>query len=189
MENKGTIVLHTERLLLRPFKESDAEAMFANWANDPDVTQYLTWEPHGSVEVTRDLLRIWEEDSKQSDIYNWAIEYNGELMGNISLVNRVNAYQALGIVGYCMGKKWWGKGIMTEALQEVLRYCFEEVGLHRIEGTHAASNIGSSRVMEKCGLTYEGTKRQHQRLLSTGERVDIVVRGILKEDYDKMVKK
>ena len=57
------------------------------------------------------------------------------------------------------------------------------MGLQRIEGMHEKKNIGSSRVMEKCGLAYEGTKRDGFRLLSTGEWVDIVVRGILKEDY------
>lgn len=187
MENKGTNILKTERLLLRPFKESDAEAMFANWANDPEVTKFLTWEPHGSVDVTRVLLKSWEEASRQPDVYNWAIEYDGELIGNISLVNKVDAYQAYGSIGYCMGKKWWGKGLMTEAFQEVLRYCFLEVGFHRIEGIHVATNIGSSRVMEKCGLMYEGTKRRHHHLPS-GEWADIVVRGILKEDYEKNMK-
>ena len=74
---------------------------------------------------------------------------------------------------------------MTEALREVLRYLFEEVGFYRLNGCHAAENIGSSRVMEKCGLSYEGTRRKFMRLLSTGERVDIVERGILREDYSR----
>ena len=72
---------------------------------------------------------------------------------------------------------------MTEALDEVLRFCFEEVGFHRIEICHAAQNPASGRVMEKCGLKYEGTKRKSFRLLSTGEWADLVVRAILEEDY------
>lgn len=72
---------------------------------------------------------------------------------------------------------------MTEALREVLRYLFEEVGFYRLNECHASENVGSSRVMEKCGLIYEGIRRKFMRLPSTGERVDIVVRGILREDY------
>ena len=182
MTHQGTKILHTARLVLRPFKESDAEGMFANWANDPDVTKYLTWTPHGDVELTRALLRMWEEEAKKPESYNWAIEFRGELIGNISLL-QISDNSERAAVGYCMGKKWWGKGIMTEAFSEVLRYCFEEVGFYRITGEHAAPNVGSGRVMEKCGLKYEGTLREHHRLASTGERVDIVCRAINRGDY------
>ena len=72
---------------------------------------------------------------------------------------------------------------MPEALAEVLRFCFTELGLHRVSSSHAAENPASGRVMEKCGLSYEGMLRKHVRLLSTGEYADIVLRGILREDY------
>ncbi len=180
MQHKGSEILTTKRLVLRPFQKSDAEAMFYGWANDEEVTKYLTWTPHESVDVTRQLLAIWEEESKQPEIYHWAITLNGELIGDITL-GKIDRTET-GNVGYCMSKKYWGKGIMTEAFQEVIRFAFEEVGLHRIEGIHAKRNIGSSRVMEKCGLLYEGTRRDGFRLFS-GEWVDIVVRGILREDY------
>ena len=104
------------------------------------------------------------------------------LIGDIAVL-RADDFQERGTIGYCMGKAWWGKSIMTEALSEVLRYCFEEVGFFRIDGEHAAENIGSSRVMEKCGLVYEGTRRKFFRPPTTGKRVDIVDRGILREEY------
>lgn len=182
MKQLGTIELKTKRLILRRFKESDAEQMYTNWASDPEVTRYLTWAPHESADATRELLKLWAEWYNKSDYYNWAIEYGGELIGNISLVY-VDEHSERGGIGYCMAKKFWGKGIMTEAFCEVLRFCFEEVGFYRIEGSHAEANVGSSRVMEKCGLRYEGTFREHYKLLSTGERVNIVSRGILRGDY------
>lgn len=181
MEQKGSRVLKTKRLVLRPFRASDAEEMFANWANDPEVTKYLTWTPHASVDETRRLLELWEAESRLPDVYHWAITLNGELVGDIA-IGKIDRLET-GNLGYCLAKKYWGGGVMTEALREVLRFLFEEVGLHRIEGMHAAQNIASSRVMEKCGLLYEGTRRDGYRLLSTGEWVDIVVRGILQEDY------
>lgn len=185
MEHKGTKTLETERLILRPWAESDAEAAFAGWMNDPEVTKYLTWTPHGDIAVTRALLRVWEEESKRPDIYHWAmvLRETGELIGDISIMH-TDAYQESGEVGYCIGKAWWGRGLMTEAFREVLRYCFEEVGFYRISGSHAARNIGSGRVMEKCGLRQEGLRRRHFRLLLSGERADIVERGILREEYE-----
>lgn len=188
MQHKGTKILETKHLTLRPWKESDAEEAFAHWMNDPDVTKYLTWTPHGDIAFTRALLKAWEKESAEPHSYNWAIvlREGNVLIGNISVL-RADDYQECGEIGYCMGKAWWGKGIMTEALAEVLRYCFEEVGFYRINGGHAAENIGSARVMEKCGLAYEGTRRKFFRLPSTGERVDIVERGILREDYFKNV--
>lgn len=182
MKNLGTQELKTERLTLRAFRVSDAEEMFANWANDPEVTKYLTWQPHGDVSVTRQLLALWEEEAKKPETYNWAMVHEGELIGNVSILN-VNDFQEKGTLGYCMAKKRWGKGLMSEAVKEVLRFCFEEVGFARVSGEYAAPNIGSGRVQEKCGLSYEGTRRKFFRLPSTGERVDIVMRGITKEDY------
>ena len=181
MLDLGSKVLKTKRLTLRPFQSDDAEQMYENWAHDPEVTKYLTWTPHESVEVTRAYCAAQAEEAKKPNVYHWAIVFENELIGDITLLNV--GYTETGIVGYCMAKKCWGKGIMTEALKEVIRFAFEEVGLHRIEGMHAKQNIGSSRVMEKCGLKYEGLKRDGMRLPSSGEWVDIVMRGILKEDY------
>lgn len=182
MRHSGSKILKTKRLTLRPFQKSDAEEMFQNWASDPEVTKYLTWTPHKSVEETRALLTLWEEESKLPNVYHWAIEFEDELVGDLALVS-VNEKEERAITGYCLSRRHWGKGIMTEAYGEVLRYLFEEVGFHRIESSHAVPNPASGRVMEKCGLLYEGTFRKEFRLLSTGEWVDIVHRAILKEDY------
>ena len=180
MKLLGTKVLQTARLTLRPFRAEDAEEMFQNWANDPDVTKYMTWTPHGDVSVTKELCKQWAGAAETS--FQWAIGYGGTLIGSISVIN-VEEVQERGTIGYCMGKKWWGKGLMTEAAREVVRFMFEEVGLYRISGAHAAPNVGSGRVMEKNGLQYEGTRRKHWKLPNTGERVDIVMRGMTQGDY------
>ena len=176
----GTKTLQTARLTLRPFRADDAEEMFENWANDPEVTRYMTWTPHGDVSLTKELCAQWERAAASS--FQWAIVYGETLIGSISVID-VDEVQERGTIGYCIGKKWWGKGLMTEAVREVVRFMFEEVGLCRISGSHAAPNIGSGRVMAKSGLRYEGTRRGHWKLPSTGERVDIVMRGMIKEDY------
>lgn len=76
MKHLGTKVLHTKRLTLRPFTVDDAQEMYDNWASDPEVTKYLTWTPHASVEDTRSLLKIWAEESKKPESYNWAIVFH-----------------------------------------------------------------------------------------------------------------
>lgn len=74
MENKGTKTLKTERLILRRFVSEDAEAMYANWATDTEVTKFLTWPPHASVEVTKCLLEDWIRRYEDLSYYNWGIE-------------------------------------------------------------------------------------------------------------------
>ena len=73
MTHKGTCTLETKQLLLRRFTGNDAEAMFRNWANDPEVTKYLTWSPHGDIVETRRILKNWTESYEKSDFYCWAI--------------------------------------------------------------------------------------------------------------------
>jgi ribosomal-protein-alanine N-acetyltransferase len=63
-------------------------------------------------------------------------------------------------IGYCIGKKWWNKGITSEAFEAVIKYFFEEVGVNRIESRHDPRNPNSGKVMAKCGLKYEGTMVQ-----------------------------
>lgn len=180
MEHKGSKVLTTRRLILRPFRADDAEEMFRNWASDPEVTKFLTWTPHKNIEETRALLTLWEEEAKKPETYHWAITFAGELIGDIALV-AVHGENAL--TGYCLSRKFWGKGIMTEAYSAVLKYLFEEVGFHRIESCHSLENPASGKVMEKCGLKFEGVRRKAFRLLSTGKWTDIAYRAILEEDY------
>lgn len=164
MNHIGTRIIETERLILRPFVMADATAMYENWASDPEVTKYVTWPPHSSVEVTRMLLWEWTDGYERPDRYNWGIvlKENGTLIGNISVVH-LDEYVEACEIGYCMGKPWWGGGIMTEALKAVVDYLFENVGFNRICARHDPRNIGSGRVMQKAGMTYEGTLRQIYR--------------------------
>lgn len=185
MKKLGTVTLNTPRLTLRRFTADDAEEMFASWANDAEVTRFLTWTPHGDVSVTRAILSDWENMYADPTYYNWAIVIHGktdELIGSIALAN-VDEREESGTVGYCMAKRFWGNGIMTEALSEVLRFAFLEVGFKLIKGQHAANNIGSSRVMEKCGMQKTGAVLGTTVLPTTGECVDIIVREITKRRY------
>ena len=181
LAHKGTVPLHTERLLLRPLKVDDAEAMFMNWANDPEVTRYLMWHPHQSVEVTRTTLEKWQEEYLDASIYNWGIEYlpDNTIIGTIS-INDVDGTNHRAYIGYCIGQAWWGRGIVTEALRVVLDFGFREIGFQRLAAFHAVSNAASGRVMEKAGMQREGILRQYM-LGKDGKYADCALWAAVRE--------
>ena len=182
MNHFGTRTIETPRLILRQFTEQDAEPMFRNWANDPEVTKYLTWVPHPNVDVTRAIIKMWTDSYKDPEFYQWAIVPKdlGEPIGSISVVAMVNERNILSI-GYCIGRKWWHQGITSEAFAALIKFGFEEMGANRIEARHNVNNPNSGKVMKKCGLSYEGTLRQAASD-NTG-LVDLSVWSILRSEY------
>ncbi|EHQ89873.1 GNAT family N-acetyltransferase [Desulfosporosinus youngiae] len=159
MRHKGTKRLETDRLILRKFQLSDAESMYRNWASDPEVTKYLTWPPHGNVNVSSHVLEDWIGQYENDAFYQWAIvfkENGAEPIGSISIV-KMDERIAMVHVGYCLGKRWWNKGVTSEALSELIRFFFEEVHVNRVESIHDPRNPNSGKVMRKCDLVLEGT--------------------------------
>lgn len=182
--HKGTQTIYTDRLILRKFTVGDAAAMFENWANDERVTRYLTWLPHKSPEETKQLLEGWSAAYEKPNVYNWAMEYKGTPVGNISVV-RLNEKDEYAELGYCMGYAYWNKGFMPEATKAVIDYLFAEIGLNRVGISHAVKNPASGRVAQKCGLTFEGTKRGYFKS-SSGEFLDISDYGIIRSEWKNL---
>ena len=182
MQHLGTKRLETQRLLLRPFTLEDAPAMFENWANDPEVTRYLTWPTHRSVETSREVLADWVTHYGEPAYYQWAIvpKEAGEPIGGISVVHRNDDVGSVHI-GYCIGRRWWRQGVTSEALARVLRFFFEEVGALRVDSRHDPHNPGSGAVMAHCGMTREGTMRQADR--NNQGICDYTEYGILRDEY------
>lgn len=183
MTHKGTQDIHTKRLLLRKFSVDDATAMFKNWANDQRITKYLTWTPHQSVDETKSLLQLWCAEYDKENYYNWAIELDGEPIGNVSVV-RFNDKSEWAELGYCMKYDLWNKGIMTEAVGAVINYLFAEINVHRVEIDYDSQNPASGKVAQKCGLVLEGTRRECYKS-SNGKFSDICFCGITKSDWEK----
>lgn len=161
MNHLGTKRIETDRLLLRPFTVEDAQAMYDNWASDPEVTKYLTWTAYQSEETANEILSIWTKEYEKQDFYQWAIELKnlGQPIGSISVVEMKERALAAHI-GYCIGRNWWHQGIMSEALRAVMDFLFDEVGFNRLESRHDPNNPNSGKVMMKCGMKYECTMRQ-----------------------------
>ena len=165
MKHCGTQTLETERLILRRFTVRDADAMYTNWASDPEVTRYLTWPAHAGVETSRAVLADWTAAYAQESCYQWAIvlkDRADEPVGSIGAVDVSDDIAAVQI-GYCLGRRWWHQGIMSEALGAVMDFFFDAVGCNRIACRHDPRNPHSGMVMQKCGMKYEGTQRSADR--------------------------
>lgn len=160
MKHQGTKRIETPRLLLRPFTVEDIEPMFHNWTSDPEVTKYLTWPAHETTEDTRTIVESWIKGYTTPETYQWAIELKEihQPVGAIGAVKTDDRTESA-TIGYCIGRNWWGKGIMPEALRAVIAFFFEEVGMNCVNACHDPRNPNSGKVMKKCGMTYEGTWR------------------------------
>ncbi|WP_247949035.1 GNAT family N-acetyltransferase [Streptococcus gordonii] len=185
MKKIGTQSIETKRLLLRPFLESDAQAMYDNWASRPDNLLHVTWDAHESPEVTKQSIARWVENYQNLDFYKWAIclkENPDSVIGDISVVDMDEAVNACE-VGYILSKDYWGQGLMTEALKAVLIYLLQGAGFNRVSAKFVIDNPASGRVMSKAGMSYEGTF--HQAVFHKGQVKDFSVYGILRSDLEK----
>ena len=163
LTHKGTKTIETDRLILRQFTMDDAGAMYRNWCNDDEVTKYLSWHSHRTVDETQAIVSGWVDCGING--YKWAItlkSHGNEPIGSLC-ITRIDEKTEMAHFGYALGRAWWNQGIMTEALCAVIDYLFDEVGFNRIESRHDVENIGSGAVMRKCGMTYEGRSRQSHR--------------------------
>lgn len=182
MNHLGTVKIETERLILRKFTEGDVQAAFTNWTSNESVTEFLRWPTHSSIEVTRDVLNRWIKSYVNKNFYQWAIVLRelGEPIGTISVVDQ-NEKLDIVHIGYCIGSKWWNKGITSEAFAGIIPFLFEKVKVNRIESQHDPNNSNSGRVMLKCGMKYEGTLRQAD--FSNKGIVDAAMYSLLTSEY------
>jgi len=175
--------IKTERLLLRKLFASDAERI-EKLAGDYDVAKTTLNVPHpypkGSAIDFIERCCLAEE--KKSIAAFAMVEKKSQLF--IGLINlNLSTPHKRGELAYWIGKDDWGKGYGTEAVKALIAYGFRTLHLHRIYAAAFTRNPGSWRVMEKAGLTYEGTLRQHVARL--GEFHDLVYYGLLKEEYEE----
>ncbi len=183
MEHKGTIELNTDRLVLRKFEIEDAEDMYNNWASDENVVKFLTWPVHKTVKVSEYILKEWIKSYDEKSFYQWAIvlkEYGNQPIGTISVVKCDDNTKSMEI-GYCIGSKFWGKGIVSESFKAIIKFLFEEIGVNRIEAKCDTNNPSSAKVMVKSGLKYEGTMRDYS--VNNQGICDCELYAILARDY------
>lgn len=148
------IVLETERIILRKIKLEDADEAFKNWTSDDEVSKYMIWSTHKTVEDTKQWLMEEEKNSQVERIYcfGMVLKQTGELIGSISyyLVTEEDRYE----VGYGIGKRFWRKGYTTEALKCMMDFLIKDLGIKKFICRHAKLNPASGAVMQKVGFKY-----------------------------------
>ena len=153
------VVLHTDRLTLRPFKESDLQDLYA-YASVDGVGQMAGWLPHKNLDESRRILNMFIREKK-----TLALEYQGKVIGSlgIDLYNEKDYPEFTALtgreIGYVLSKDYWGQGLMPEAVNAVIRYLFDTENLDFLICGHFERNARSRRVIEKCGFRYSRTVR------------------------------
>ena len=174
-------MLETERILLRPWRESDAEMLY-KYASDPEVGPRAGWPPHKSVEESLEIIRtvfnsdhIWAIELKDTGEPTKHHEQSDACTRHTESQQRKNEGEAIGCIGYYaygesninigendaeagywIARPYWNQGICTEALRLLIDYCFNTKGFHTIWSDYFPDNPASGRVMEKCGFRDTG---------------------------------
>lgn len=174
-------VIETERLILRKMKADDASDMY-EYARDPEVTRFLTWNPHPDARYTRDYLEYLGSRYRVGDFFDWAITLreNGKMIGTCGFTSFDFANNA-GEVGYVLNPQYRGQGLVPEALRAVMNFGFDTLKLHRTEAKFIEGNDASLRVMEKVGMKFEGIRRGG--MLIKGEYRNIGVCAVLRDEF------
>ena len=170
--------LETTRLKLRPFTEADIpELVPLIGTREVAATTLRIPHPYFEQEARAFLARCHGDDEVRLAI---TLRKDGRLCGGIGLRLALEHQQAE--LGYWLGVPYWGQGYATEAARELLRYGFENLGLHRIFASHFKHNPASGRILVKLGMRYEGCQREHLR--KWDQFVDSELYGILRREWE-----
>ena len=182
MRNNGgkEVVLRTARLTLRPFEVTDVDDVYG-YASDPQVARFRPLpDPYTRDDAVDFVNRQMRTDWSTSP--EFAVVYGPRVIGGISLL--VNAEHETAELGYLLGRRWWGRGLATEAARAAVGWGFRQFSLHRIYARAHVSNRRSWRVMERLGLTREGVLRGHWKMRD--QHVDLVYYGVLRSEWSKL---
>ena len=173
--------LETERLLLRKLAASDVADVY-EYCSDPEVARFMRWDVHESPERSRvvvdDILARYERGAGGP----WGIEHRGDrkLIGTVMLGWPDNG-DGWADMGYAIHRAYWNRGLMTEALREVVRFAFTRTSLNRVQAICEPENVGSCRALEKTGLVLEGTLREWQ--FYKGKHRDLRMYAVLRREW------
>ena len=175
--------IQTERLLLRKVTPGDAEDMLA-YISDPEVARHTTWEPYDSIEQVRDHLRSVISNYERGEPANWGVTLreSDRLIGMCGfMAGSWEPEYARASLGYAIAREYWDRGLTTEAVRAAIAFGFNHLSLNRIEARCIAENTASERVMQKAGLSYEGTLRDY--VFRKGAYRDYKVYSILRREH------
>lgn len=173
-------ILETERLILRKLRPEDEDDVF-EYCSDEEISKYTVWSSHQSIEDTRGFLNFVFDKYRQNTVAPWGVEdkASGRIIGTTGYITW-DTHNSKAEIGYALARTHWGQGYMSEAVKSVIDFGFNVMKLVRIEARCHPSNTGSSRVMEKSGMSFEGILRKH--ILVKGVHEDVKMYSILSEE-------
>ena len=173
--------ISTDRLVLRRITADDLLDVY-EYASNPFLTKYLLWCPHPDTAYTKAYLANIDKGYKRGDYYDWGIEFGGKMIGTVGFTSfdfNNNSAQ----IGYVINESYKGQGIATEAASAVIKFGFEYLNLERIYAKYIIGNDASRRVMQKLGMSYEGTLRHGVKC--KGSYRDVGICSIIRSEYFK----
>jgi ribosomal-protein-alanine N-acetyltransferase len=176
--------LRSQRLILRGYEARDTEEVF-RYASDPEVTPFMAWSRHRSLEDTQQFLDHFVARHYQNRELDYALclhEAPLSVIGGLGVYWRSKEHRVMEL-GYVLSKQYWGQGLMPEACGRLLRYAFETTPVHRIYAPILSPNNKSRRAAEKMGLTCEGVHRS--ALALHGRRWDEVIYAVVRGELDQ----
>jgi ribosomal-protein-alanine N-acetyltransferase len=173
--------IETNRLILRKVQVGDLNDMY-EYTSDPIVTEHTSWDYHKSIEETKKWIEFTLDCYVKKKVTNWGMVHKDtqKFIGSCGFA-WWNIEHSKAEIGYVMNPRFWGQGLMTEAINKVIDFGFTRMELNRIEATCKPVNIGSWRVMEKSGMQLDGVLRQYMKLRD--EFIDVRLYSILKSDF------
>ena len=151
-------ILNTARLRLRKAKLADADAIFRQYAQDPQVTKFVSWRTHRNIAETRDYMQMCQQAWDIGKAFHWVIERREDRQVIGMMIARVNAGKWE--IGFVLARAYWGNGYMTEAMKGLIDWAIEQKDIFRIWAVCDIKNKASARVMEKAGMRREGILRR-----------------------------
>jgi ribosomal-protein-alanine N-acetyltransferase len=186
MERAGSrrvsVVIRTERLLLRDLQSSDREAVH-KYSSDPDVVQYMDWGPNtdkNDKEFLERTMTARKEDPRRNFTLAIVMKDTKRLIGSCG-IHESNPVDREGWIGYCLNGRYWHQGFGTETARALLEFGFNHLRLHRIFATCMPANTASAHVLEKTGMRLEGHLRQHRWV--KGKWRDSLLYAILDQEW------
>jgi ribosomal-protein-alanine N-acetyltransferase len=175
--------LETLRLVLRKATQKDVSDIFV-YSSDTEVTHYLRWGPHRTIGDTEKYVDKVLQQYIQGQDGPWLIEDKDKhtVIGHIHIME-IEIQHQKAQVGFVLSKRYWNKGIMTEALKKVIGYTITYLGMNRVEGWCITENRAGARVMEKSGMRKEGELREY--LYQKGRHWDFSVYSMLRKEFEK----
>ena len=185
VSNEKLPMLNTKRLMLRPLVQSDAENIF-DYAKNPNVSLYTLWEPHKSVTDSLNFIveyaNSYYREGVPEPLGITLHDSPDKVIGSVGCFWVSKASKSMELA-YAIAEPYWGKGLVAEASQAIVDYCFKNLDINRIQARCKVENKPSSRVMEKIGMTFEGTLKS--AIFHRNKFWDMHYYSVLKGDWNK----